>query len=540
VTRVWRVEGPFSAAALQQALNTVVARHEILRTTFLERDGRPIGFLQPDAVVPVDECQITPAGHDSFVESILRMPFDLSKAPLIRAAFAEVDPTEHLLAISSHHACFDLWSLPVLARELSVLYDAAVGRVVAELAALPIQYSDYAAWQREWLTSDERKIQLEYWQRCLEGLQDPGLAGDLPPPRRPTFEGRQVTFHLGPDIAKRISGLARRTHVTVFSSLLALFRVWLYARARTRDFPIGSPVANRNLAEIQDLIGLFVNTVVMRINLDTTDTFTSAVARAHEAVLGALAHQLLPFEEVVRALRPRRTTSTNPFFSVMFAVEGQDGDGSEFVLGEARCTPVPFASVTAKCDLVLVLTPASSGIEGLIEYSSDLFTDQAVSNFADEIVRVAALVLSEPNSTLEQLLPRLGASAPATPRISSAVTRMDDGLERVLPNGSASGSIEEVVAAIWSEHLRVPVGRQANFFEIGGDSLAAARLVAAINLACGTSLEPYALFENPTVAELAAVVADHRADPQPSSISRLPRKLRPIGSRHSGQAGSER
>ncbi|MCP4655902.1 MAG: non-ribosomal peptide synthetase, partial [bacterium] len=326
-----RLRGPLDRAALAGALTEIVRRHEVLRTRFADRDdGEPYQVIREPSPFPLPVVDLTALDAGDRPPQLQRLaredaarPFDLARAPLLRAALLRADKTEHVLVLNMHHVASDGWSMGILDRELSVLYEAlTTGRGTSGLPELPIQYADFAAWQRQWLEGEVLEAQLAYWKEQLAGLRgDLELPTDRPRPHLPTYRGALCRLALPQPLTEALKALSRQEGSTLFMTLLAAWNVLLHTYAQQDDLAVGSPIANRNHSEIEGLIGFFVNTLLLRTHLVGGPTYRELLTRVREAALGAYAHQDLPFEKLVAELEPERHLSRQPLFQVMMVLQ---------------------------------------------------------------------------------------------------------------------------------------------------------------------------------------------------------------------------
>jgi amino acid adenylation domain-containing protein len=359
--------GEVDAARLRLAFDGLVARHESLRTCFAEVDGQAVQLVLPRAALPFEEIDLSDATDaEGETERIVRdasaRPFDLATAPLLRVTLLRRSAREHVLLLVAHHIIADGWSFEVLFGELTSLYEAS-----APLAPLPLQYADYALWQHRRAAYDAER---EYWRRQLEGLPDVlTLPADHPRPAEQRFHGRSVPLSIATPTLQALRRLAKETDATLFMVLLTAFQTLLHRYSGVADLAVGSPVAGRHHDDLGGTIGLFVNTVVLRTRFDGNPTVSALIARVRETVLGAYAHQELPFEQLVAELAPRRTLRHQPLVQVLFGLQTVGGDG-------ARRLPVDIG--TAKCDLTLSLTESDEAVSGVLEYDADLFEPETI------------------------------------------------------------------------------------------------------------------------------------------------------------------
>ena len=302
-----------------------MARHETLRTRFVLSGDEPVQVIEPPSAValPITDLSAMPqaereARTRQITDTEARQPFDLEAGPLLRAQLLRLAAEEHLLLLNVHHIVSDGWSMGVLWRELSTGYNAFVSGHAPDLPRLPIQYADYAVWQREWLQGEVLEGQLAYWKEKLADLSTLELPTDRPRPPVPSYQGAHLTFDLPAPLTQALKELSRREGTTLFMTLLAAFQVLLHRYSGQEDIAVGTPIAGRGRTELEGLIGFFVNTLVLRSDLAGDPAFTELLARVRETALGAYAHQDLPFEKLVEELSPSRDISRNPLFQVMF------------------------------------------------------------------------------------------------------------------------------------------------------------------------------------------------------------------------------
>jgi len=385
ISLAYRVTGQLNVGALEQSLCEIVRRHEALRTTFTPVDGQPIQAIAPEinlTLPVVDLREIAEAERDAEVQWLAtqeaQQPFDLTQGPLLRVKLLRLDEAEHVLFLTMHHIVSDGWSLGVLMRELAVLYEGFSTRKPVSLPELPIQYADFALWQREWLSGEVLESNLAYWKQQLGGeLPILELPTDRPRPPVQTYRGARQSFELSKDLTDALKVLSRREGVTLFMTLLAAFKVLLYRYTGQEDVIVGSPIANRNWAKIERLIGFFVNTLVLRSELSGTPSFQELLGRVREVALGAYAHQDMPFERLVEELQPERDMSYNPLFQVMFVL--QNAPMTDWEFSGLALSSLEVDSQTAKFDLGLSLTETEQGLVGSFGYNTDLFDGATIA-----------------------------------------------------------------------------------------------------------------------------------------------------------------
>lgn len=403
-----RLTGRPDVAALEQSLNEIVRRHQALRTTFATVDGQPVQVVAPvmTLTLPIVDLGKSPKMEQEVKARRLaaekaRQPFDLAQGPLLRVALVRLSETEHVLLMIIHHIVFDGWSMRVFFRELTVLYKAYITGTPWSLPKLPIQYPDFAVWQREWLQGEVWEAQLAYWRHQLGDLPMLQLPADFPRPSVQTFRGATRSFVLPKPLTEALGALSQREGVTLFMTLLATFKVLLYRYTGQEDILVGSPIANRNRSEIQGLIGFFVNTLVLRTDLSGNPTFQELLRRVRDATLGAYAHQDLPFEQLVQAVQPWRDLSHQPLFQVMFAL--QNDPISELELAGLTPSRLEVNSATAKFDLTLSMEETEQGLRGVLEYNTDLFDTDTVTRILTHFQILLAGIVAHPEQCLSEL-----------------------------------------------------------------------------------------------------------------------------------------
>ena len=379
-----RLRGCLNVAALERSLDEIVRRHESLRTTFSLVDGEAVQVIAPslELSLPVVDLRDYPEGEREerarcVVREEARRPFDLSRGPVLRVALVRFAEQDYVLLLTMHHIVSDGWSMGVLHRELSVFYQAFVQGQPSPLAELPLQYADFAVWQREWLQGEVLESQLSYWKRQLEGISAVlNLPTDRPRPAVQSYRGARQSILLSKELTGQLKALSRKEGVTLFMTLLAAFQTLLYRYTGQEDIAVGSPIANRNRTEIEGLIGFFVNTLVLRTRLSGDPTFKELLAGVKETTLGAYAHQDLPFEKLVEELNPERNLGHSPLFQVMFAL--QNAPQAVLKFEDLRISSMRLGGDNAKFDLTVSLNEQEDGILSSFEYATDLFDDTTI------------------------------------------------------------------------------------------------------------------------------------------------------------------
>ncbi|MDF5712711.1 MAG: condensation domain-containing protein [Rhizonema sp. NSF051] len=403
------LEGTLQVAALKQSLIEIIHRHEALRTNFITVDGQASQVIHPATnwTVSVVDLQHLSTSEKERASQLLGQhqalqPFNLATLPLIRATLVVLSETEHVLLVCMHHIVSDGWSMGVLVRELTALYNAYSQGQPSPLLPLPIQYADFALWQRQWLAGVVLQSQLSYWSEQL--AQAPTLLPlptDRPRPAVQTFAGAYIEFELSTELTEKLTFLSQSQGVTLFMTLLAAFYILLYRYTGQTDILVGSPIANRELSEIEGLIGFFVNTLVLRTDVSGNPSFNELLPRIREMALDAYAHQDLPFEMLVEALQLERNLSHTPLFQVMFAL--QNAPMSSVELSGLTITHLPISSATAKFDLTLVMENTHTGLVGGWEYNTELFERRTIERMTQHFVTLLTAIVANPMARISQL-----------------------------------------------------------------------------------------------------------------------------------------
>ncbi|MFN7945815.1 MAG: amino acid adenylation domain-containing protein [Blastocatellia bacterium] len=403
-----RFTGNLKIAVLERALTEIVRRHEILRTTFETVNGEPSLRIAEagDVTLPVTDLRLYPAEERERQVELMaaeeaRRPFDLARGPLLRARLLQVSDDEHIALFTMHHIVSDGWSSQVMVRELGLLYEAYLSNQASPLDELPIQYADYAAWQRELMQGERLQSQLDFWQRTLQGAPHPDLPTDRPRPAVLTNRGARLPFIISTELFAKLETLSRREGVTLFMTLLAAFQTLLARYSNQDDISIGSPIANRNHAETEGLIGFFVNTLVLRGDLSGNPTFRELLHRTRDTAVQAYAHQELPFEMLVDALQPERSLNRPPLFQVMMTLN--KAALPQLKLPGLTISPILVDSRTAKFDLTLSLVERSDGVRGALEYNTDLFDEATIARMTGHFERLLESAVSNPDEHIGQL-----------------------------------------------------------------------------------------------------------------------------------------
>ena len=406
VPRALRLAGALDIDALQRSVNELVLRHEPFRTHFQVFGGTVRQIISADGQVPlaVTDLSNQPANQKEaeakqLAQAEAAQPFDLSRGPLMRARILRLAEQEHVLLLTTHHIVSDAWSAGILFNELGEFYNAFTNGQPAALLPLAIQYADYAEWQREWLQGEELERQLVYWREQLGGVTGVlDLPTDQPRSSVQSARGDYKFLTLSKDLSGGLVALSKHEGATLFMTLLAAFQILLWRYSGQEDIVVGSPIAGRNRAEIEGLIGFFINTLALRTNLSGNPTFKELLARVRETAIGAYMHQDLPFEKLVEELHPERDLGRNPLFQVMF--QFQNTLNPRLDLTGLTVTPLDVSTETAKFDLMLAVREENGELVCVMEYSTELFAGETVERMLDHYATLLAGIVANPDERI--------------------------------------------------------------------------------------------------------------------------------------------
>ncbi|WP_298917494.1 non-ribosomal peptide synthetase [uncultured Nostoc sp.] len=403
-----RFQGRVNIAVLEQSLNEIIKRHEILRTNFLLIEGQPVQVIQPELNIklPVENLQIFPENRrdqeaQRFNKELATQSFDLSSQALLRAKLLRLEETEYHLVLILDHIIVDGWSIGILIGELAEIYEAFVNDKLSPLAKLPIQYLDFTYWQRQCLQGKRLNTLITYWKRQLGGnLPVLDLPTDIPRKAFPSFNGAQAKFVISPSLSAELKNLCQQEGVTLFMVLLAAFKTLLYRYTGQTDILVGSPIASRNRAEIESLIGFFVNVLVLRTSLDGIPNFRELLQRVKATALEAYTHQDLPFEKLVEALQPERHLSYNPLFQVMFVLQNVPLPKPNLL--DMDITIIEGFNDTAKFDLTLFIEDREQGLIATLEYNTALFNADTMNRMLGHLQTLLEGIVANPDQSIAE------------------------------------------------------------------------------------------------------------------------------------------
>jgi len=403
------ITGPLQVKRLQQAIEKIVERHEILRTNVVVNEGDAVQVIAASMAAPFDVSDLsrlsiaereTEIQNQAAAES--EKHFDLSSGPLLRVKVLSFGSDKSVLLMTMHHLICDGWSVDVLLRELGTLYRDLCAGHLPSLPDLKIQYADYAIWQRRRLEGEQFDLQMDYWQRKLAGAPPTlDLPTDYPQPGRPLRKGSQESILLAANICEAIKTLSRQEGVTLFMTLLAAFQTLLFRYSGQEDIIVGAPIAGRSILELQDLIGSFVNTLALRADLSGKPTFREFLARVRETTLGAFSNQDVPFEKLVAALNPERSPNRSPLFQTMFTL--QNSSAPAISSPGLTLTPLKLPATTAKFDLTLIAEEEPAGISLSFEYSTELFAPETIKRMLGHLQNLLDAIVIDPDQRVTDL-----------------------------------------------------------------------------------------------------------------------------------------
>jgi amino acid adenylation domain-containing protein len=403
---VINLHGCVNLAVLQKCLNEIVSRHEILRTSFTVLDGQPVKVINQNvpltlAVEDLRSLKISDRDRAArhLTTELAQQPFDLSSKSLIRAKCVQISNADYHLIIVLHHIIADGWSIGVLLEELVALYKKFAQGKLSTLSELPIQYEDFANWQRKWLDCERLQPLLTYWKQKLQGeLPVLNLPTDRPRPTVQTFKGDQAKLVLDSRLKQELEDLSRQQGVTLFMTLLTAFKILLYRYTGQTNILVGSPIANRSKAEIEQLIGFFVNVLVLRTDLSGDLSFLDFLGRVKSTALEAYAHQDLPLEKLVEELQPNRDLRYNPLFQVMFVL--QNMPKPNLSLSDISVTYEEGYNGSSKFDLTLFMEDSESGLVATCEYNTDLFNADTITRMLEHFQTLLSSIVRNPQQCI--------------------------------------------------------------------------------------------------------------------------------------------
>lgn len=402
------LQGKLNLSALEQAFNEIERRHEILRTTFAMVEEELVQIIYPHHLkaLSIVDLQDLPAiarlqEADKTITETAQQSFDLATGPLFRVQVLCLEESDHILSLNLHHIVADGWSIAVLVREISLLYSAFVAGKPTPLPELTIQYADFAHWQKSYLQGEVLNTQLTYWQQQLQDLPTVQLPTDFSRPSTSSYRGASQQLELSPELTIALEDLSDRAGVSLFMTLLAAFQTQLYRYTGQTDIVVSSPIANRNRTELENLIGFFVNSLVLRTDLSANPTFEQLLERVRRITLAAYAHQDIPFEKLVETLQPLRDLSRNPLFQVVFTLQNTPIESLN--LPGLTLSPFPITSTTARVDLELHCYKDQDRLRCTAIYSTDLFRSDTIFRLLEHFQTILESIIANPSQPIAYL-----------------------------------------------------------------------------------------------------------------------------------------
>ena len=407
VPAVLRMKGMLNRNALQSAFQTIISRHEILRTVIHTKEGKPYQEINEPAhwQLAITDSPDQPDLLKNTIQQIIRKPFDLSKDYMLRVTLIQLQPQEHILVVVMHHIASDAWSVPILIDELATLYRAYNSEQAVELPKLQFQYADYAIWQRNHLQGEKWEGKVDYWRKKLEGVLPLQLPADFPKPVLRSTRGAAINFLIPKYVLAGIQKLGNQQGATLYMTLLAAFKVMLYRYTGQQDICVGTSVANRNNLELEQMVGFFVNTIALRDEVSSDLTFTNLLSQVKNTTLEAYENQEVPFEKVVETVVKDRDPGTSPVFQAMLVLRNTPGGGS-LQLGDIAFSGEPFEQTAVKFDITFFVNETSNGLQIVAEYSTDIFREETIVRMLGHFGQLLAAAVQTPGEKIG-LLPML-------------------------------------------------------------------------------------------------------------------------------------
>ncbi|BAT56840.1 condensation domain-containing protein (plasmid) [Nostoc sp. NIES-3756] len=408
-----RLQGELSLTYLEKSFQEIVARHEILRTSFITIKGEPQQVIYPHLPLKIaiyDIQELPEEAQEQEIKNLVlqeaKQPFDLAQIPLFRVKILQLNSQEFVLVLVMHHIITDAWSIEILLKELITFYQAFSHQQPENLPTLPIQYADFAVWQRNYLTGKVLENHLDYWRKQIgKNLPELKLPTDYPRPEIPTYEGAKKTLVISQYFTEKIKQLSLQLGSTIFMLLLAAFEILLHYYSQQEEIVIGIDVANRNRAETDKLIGFFVNQLVLRLSVAENPTFQELLQRVKSVTLDAYSHQDLPFDLLVNTFNPTRSLNKSPFFQVKVVLETTHS--TSFNLPGLTINSIPIPKLKTQLDLLLRIKETSQVIITNLEYTTDLFAESTITRMMNNWQEILNQVVFNPNVKLSDLLNHL-------------------------------------------------------------------------------------------------------------------------------------
>ena len=401
IPAVLKIEGKVNKKALHQALRTIVERHEALRTNFVEKDEGALQIIREVDTFSLEEIRCKESSIQTKIKETLTQSFNLESDMLFKAVLYTINEQTHYLLVNMHHIVSDGWSIGILVQEFVTLYTAYSNKQENPLPPLEIQYADYAAWQREYLSGEVLEEKLNYWKDTLGGIEPLALATTYPRPAIQSNRGDRISFSINKEITRKLNILSKKYDTTLFMTLLSSFGLLLHKYSGQEEFIIGSPIANRNRFEIEPLIGFFVNTLALKQDFSSDMKFSTVLQQTKEHTLSAYDHQDVPFEKIVDALDIPRDTSRSPLFQVMFVLQNNP-ENTALELADLKIEGVAFENPTSKFDLTMDITEANGKLHASLEYATDLFSQTYIESMIEHFKILLEAIVKDETQAISQ------------------------------------------------------------------------------------------------------------------------------------------
>jgi thioesterase domain-containing protein/acyl carrier protein len=523
----WELDGRFNASTIEQAFQTIVDRHEILRTRFIDKDGEPVQEVAGRLDFHLSVVDLTAMPEEKRADEAkalglreAHVPFDIGQLPLIRVTLLRLSADHGVLLVTVHQIVFDGWSIRNLAYEFGTIAAALDVKRPHHLPELPLQYGDYCLWQKEYFASSSFDAETAYWKNKLSGAPYFEIPPDHERPAQPTYRGEILATILSPALGDKLEEAARNHNLTLFSLGCAVTALMLHRYTGATDVIFGTQIAGRDDPDLENMIGVFLNNLVMRFDASGDPTFDEFLTRANGTVQDALIHQRMPFHKLVEVLNPPRDSQRTPLISINFTVLRDIMDHKTY--GSFDLHGQPSLSAGSLYDLFIFMVHWPNGWRMAMEFNPDLFERRTAERMLRFLMAAIEFAISNPDARLSALVP------PAQDRIAPPKSSDDfAAIEPSRPPPSATPSVEPADAitsmmAIWRDVLQVPeIGPTSNFFELGGHSLMAMRLMTKVASTFGVKINVMTLFQAPTVREFTAHVFRIETPPEPWRIVKI-------------------
>lgn len=520
----WELKGQFNPSTIEQAFQTIIDRHEILRTRFVEKDGEPVQEVVSHFNFKLSVVDLTILPEEKRLDEAMEigrreahLPIDISQLPLIRVTMLRLAPDRAYLLLTLHQIVFDGMSIRVLANELGVIAAALDAKRPHNLPEPPLQYGDYCRWQKEYFASGNLASEISYWKGKLGGAPYFEVSPDHPRPARPTHRGEIVAAILPKELGDGLEEAARKQNLTFFSLGCAVMATMLHRYTGGTDVIIGTQIAGRDEQDLENMIGIFINNLVLRFDASGDPSFTEFLKQVNGTVQDALIHQRMPFHKLVEALNPPRDPKRTPLISINFAVLNDVREEQKY--GDFVLLRQPSHSTGSLYDLNFFMLRWPEGWRMALEFNLDLFDKGTAERLLGFLVSTFELAVSNPHAKLSALIPPVRESL--TLEEAPAHINLPAAADSTQPN-----DVEARLMAIWQDVLQVTdINPNSNFFELGGHSLLAMRLVTRISGSFGVKVGVMTLFQAPTIREFAAQISRDKPTLEPWNIV----QIQPLG-----------